>query len=59
MLLGQIENLKEHINHYEQEIQDILDTLPESDSVKSLPGVGDRLAPELVATLGAKQQRRS
>jgi len=52
MLLGQLENLKEHINHYEQEIQDILNKLPESASVKSLPGVGDRLAPELVATLG-------
>jgi len=52
MLLDQLESLKEHINLYEQEIQDILDKLPESDSVKSLPGVGDRLAPELVATLG-------
>ena len=52
MLLDQLENLKVHIIHYEQEIQDILDKLPESNSVKSLPGVGDRLAPELVATLG-------
>lgn len=52
MLLGQLETLKLHITHYEQEIQEILDNLPEATSVKSLPGVGDRLAPELVATLG-------
>src|SRR3989304_5173457 len=29
MLLDQLENLKEHITHYEQEIQAILDKLPE------------------------------
>ena len=52
MLLGQLENLKEHITHYEQEIRAILDSLPESNPIKSLPGVGERLAPELVATLG-------
>lgn len=52
MLLDQLENLKIHCTHYEQEIQKILDTLPESNSVQSLPGVGDRLAPELVAALG-------
>jgi transposase len=52
MLLDQFENLKEHIAHYEQEIQAILDKLPESTSVKSLPGVGERLAPELIAILG-------
>lgn len=52
MLLGQLENLKEHITHYEREIQHILDHLPESTPIKSLPGVGERLAPELVAILG-------
>lgn len=52
MLLDQLENLKEHIAHYEQEIRAILDNLPESNPIKSLPGVGERLAPELVATLG-------
>ncbi|NUO07903.1 MAG: IS110 family transposase [Candidatus Brocadia sp.] len=52
MLLGQLENLKEHITRYEREIQHILDHLPESNPVKSLPGVGERLAPELVAILG-------
>src|SRR3972149_4052667 len=52
MLLGQLENLKEHITHYEQEIRAILDNLPETNPIKSLPGVGERLAPELVATLG-------
>lgn len=52
MLLDQLENLKEHITHYEQEIRAILENLPESNPIKSLPGVGERLAPELVATLG-------
>ena len=52
MLLDQLENLKIHVTHYEQEIQKILDNLPEANPIKSLPGVGDRLAPELVATLG-------
>ena len=55
MLLDQLENLKIHCTHYEQEIQKILDTLPESNSIQSLPGVGDRLAPELVAALGSKR----
>ncbi|MBM2835142.1 MAG: transposase ISEch11 [Candidatus Brocadiaceae bacterium] len=35
---------------------DILDKLPESDSVKSLLGVGDRLAQELAATLGTSSK---
>ncbi|KAB2836145.1 MAG: IS110 family transposase [Candidatus Brocadia sp.] len=52
MLLDHLKNLKEHIAHYEQEIQAILDNLPEATSVKSLPGVGERLTPELVAVLG-------
>jgi len=52
MLLDQLENLKTHLNYYEQEIQKILNNLPESNSIKSLPGVGNRLAPELVAALG-------
>ena len=56
MILDQLKNLKEHITHYEQEIQVILDNLPESTPVKSLPGVGERLAPELVATLGPNRK---
>lgn len=52
MLLDHLKNLKEHIAHYEQEIQAILDKLPEATSVGSLPGVGERLTPELVAILG-------
>ena len=56
MLLDQLENLKEYITHYEQEIKTILDNLPESNPIKSLPGVGERLAPELVATLGPNRK---
>ena len=58
MLLDQLENLKEHITHYGQEIQNILDNLPESNPIKSLPSVGERLAPELVATLGPNNKDR-
>lgn len=51
-LLDQLIALKEHLVHYEKEVQTILDNLPESKSIGSLPGVGERLTPELVATLG-------
>lgn len=53
-LLDQLEPLKEHIAAYEREIQSILDKLPETDPVSSLPGVDKRLTPELVACLGPK-----
>lgn len=43
MRLGQLENLKEHITHYKQEIQAVLNNQPESNPIKSLPGVGERL----------------
>jgi transposase len=56
MLLDQFENMKVHISYYEQEIQKILDNLPESNSIKSLPGVGNRLAPELLAALGPRSK---
>src|SRR3989304_498982 len=39
MLLDQLENLKEHITHYEQEIRASLNNPPEQTPIKSLPGV--------------------
>ena len=51
-LVDQLTSLKTHIAHYEQEIQNILDNLPETTPISTLPGVGKRLYPELVAALG-------
>jgi transposase len=51
-LLDQLSCLKGHIVLYEKEIEGILNDLPETPSVKSLPGVGPRLAPELLTLLG-------
>jgi hypothetical protein len=53
-LLDQLGPLREHLIRYEKEVKAILDKLPEAKSVSSLPGVGDRLAPELTAALGPK-----
>jgi transposase len=53
-LLDQLIPLREHLALYEKEVKAILDKLPEAKSISSLPGVGDRLAPELTAALGPK-----
>jgi transposase len=53
-LLDQLIPLREHLSLYEKEVKTILDKLPEAKSINSLPGVGDRLAPELTAALGPK-----
>jgi hypothetical protein len=53
-LLDQLIPLREHLSLYEKEVKAILDKLPEAKSISSLPGVGDRLAPELTAALGPK-----
>lgn len=51
-LLDQMISLQEHLALYEKEVKALLDKLPERDSIQSLPGVGNRLGPELVAALG-------
>jgi transposase len=53
-LLDQLVPLREHLLRYEKEVKAILDKLPEAKSISSLPGVGNRLAPELTAALGPK-----
>lgn len=53
-LVDQLIPLREHLATYESEVKAILDTLPEADSIRSLPGVGGRLAPELTAALGPR-----
>jgi hypothetical protein len=37
---------------YEHDIKELLDKLPEADIISSLPGVGNRLAPEIAAMFG-------
>ena len=51
-LLDQLTSLREHIAKYEKEIQAILDNIPETKHISSLPGAGKRIVPELVAALG-------
>lgn len=53
-LLAQLSPLREHIAQYEKEIQAILESLPDTESISSMPGAGKRLTPELVALLGPK-----
>jgi transposase len=53
-LLDQWIPLREHLTLYEKEVKAVLDKLPEAKPISSLPGVGDRLAPELTAALGPK-----
>jgi transposase len=55
-LLDQLVALQRHVQDYEHQIQELFDQLPESDRISSLPGVGDRIGPELVATLGPRPQ---
>ena len=54
-LVDQLQALRRHQAQYEQEIQAILDQLPESKILPTLPGVNKRLAPELAAALGPNQ----
>ncbi len=56
-LLDQLASLKEHLTCYEKEVQSILNNLPTAGSISSLPGVGKRLAPELIATLGPNKDK--
>lgn len=51
-LVDQLQALRQHQAQYEHEIQAILDQLPESKILPTLPGVDKRLAPELAAALG-------
>ena len=55
VLLDQFVPLRDHLALYEKEVKAVLDKLPEAKSISSLPGVGERLAPELTAALGPKE----
>ncbi|MBZ0110180.1 MAG: IS110 family transposase, partial [Candidatus Scalindua rubra] len=51
-LLDQLIPLREHLTCYEKEVRSILNNLPTAEPISTLPGVGERLAPELIAALG-------
>lgn len=55
-LLDQLVTLQHHVQDYERQIQELFDKLPESQRISSLPGVGSRIGPELVATLGPRPE---
>ncbi len=57
-LLGQFLAVREHQKVYEQQIRTVLRKLPESKPIRTLPGLGKRLVPELVAVLGPRQSHR-
>jgi transposase len=57
-LLDQFQAVRRHQTAYEQQIRAVLRQLPESKPIRTLPGVGKRLAPELVATLGPRRSHR-
>lgn len=51
-LLDQLVSLREHLTYYEKEVQSTLNNLPTAESISKLPGLGERLTPELVAVMG-------
>lgn len=53
-LLDQLLALQRHAQDYEHQIHELFDKLPESEGISNLPGVGGRIGPELVATLGPR-----
>jgi transposase len=55
-LLDQLTTLQAHVRAYEQQIHTIFQELPESDNISNFPGVGGRIGPELLATLGPRPQ---
>jgi transposase len=56
-LAGSLKMLNREIAQRDQQINQHLDRLPESDWVRSLPGAGKVLAPSLLACLGRDPQR--
>jgi transposase len=51
-LVDQMVVLRASRKSYEQQIKELLESLPEADIISSLPGVGKRLLPEITAMFG-------
>lgn len=54
--LDQLVTVQRHVQDYERKIQELFDKLPGSERISNLPGVGGRIGPELVATLGPRPE---
>ena len=55
-LAEQMLTLQRQIDRYRQRIEQLFDRHPDRDLFGSLPGAGDRIAPRLLAELGADRQ---
>ena len=56
-LVGQLLHLRAVIQRYEKHIRELAETHPEFAIVDSFPGVGEALAPRLIAALGTQRDR--
>lgn len=56
-LIGQLLGLRAAIQQYEKRIRELTETHPEFPIVKSFPGIGEALAPRLIAALGTQRDR--
>lgn len=56
-LLDQLVALQRNVQDYERQIRELFGKLPEADRISNLPGVGGRIGPELVATLGPRPEK--
>lgn len=52
VLVDQMRTLNGHISGYEAQVQKLFETLNAHQNIPTLPGVGERIAPELAAALG-------
>ena len=55
-LIDQLEVTRKHVRLYEEQIQQILEDLPEADTFSSLPGSGARITPEITAAFGPNME---
>lgn len=56
-MLRQLQSLRESIREYDQLIEQVTATHPDFPIVASFPGVGQALAPRLIAALGTQRDR--
>jgi transposase len=56
-LVRQLLALRAAIQQYEKRLRELTETHPEFAIVKSFPGVGEALAPRLIAALGTQRER--
>lgn len=55
-MIGLLKSFQEQIGRLEEQIEEIAVVLPQVDWIKSIPGVGDKLAAAIVAEIGDAKQ---